>query len=325
MRPMSSTPRTPILLLVNPGSGGKVGAPAADGDPARRDPDSLAAALRAGGLTVRMVILEPDDDPGALAADAVARGEDVVVAGGDGTVGPAAAAIASVANHATTLGIIPLGSFNNVARGSGIPLEPDQAIAVDIAGRSALLDAGAVWTLERMPEPGAPAPTPPESAQLFFEAAGVGLDADGFGAARAGERRGLRFAARAAWHAMRRRATPLILSVDGSLERVASPAVTICNGPYHGYGFALAPEADPTDGQLEVVVFSHMSRLGVVRHFMRVAFGRPRREARVQIRRARLVLLHGEQRELPAHADGRPACTTPLAVAVRPGALRLFR
>jgi diacylglycerol kinase family enzyme len=37
------------------------------------------------------------------------------------------------------------------------------------------------------------------------------------------------------------------------------------------------------------------------------------------------VLLDGGQRELPAHADGRPVGTTPLAVAVRPGALRLFR
>ncbi len=323
--PVSSAPRNPILLMVNPGSGGKVGAPGADRDDGRRDPASLASALRAGGLTVRLVVLGPDDDPGAIAAEAVGSSHDIVVAGGDGTVGPAAAAIASSGNRAATLGIIPLGSFNNIARGSGIPLDPGQAIDLVLAGRSVALDAGAVWGLERMPAPGDPAPTPPESAHLFFEAAGVGLDAEGFGAARAGERRGLRFAGRAAWRAMRRRATPLVVSLDGRLERVTSPAVTICNGPYHGYGFALAPDADPTDGRLEVVVFSHMSRLSVVRHFVRVAFGRPRRDARVQIRRARLVLLHGVHGELAAHADGRPAGTTPLAVAVRPGVLRLFR
>ncbi len=38
-----------------------------------------------------------------------------------------------------------------------------------------------------------------------------------------------------------------------------------------------------------------------------------------------MVLLHGEGRDLPAHADGHPVGTTPLAVAILPGALSLFR
>ena len=61
------------------------------------------------------------DDPRALAADAAEQGRDVVVAGGDGTVRPAATALSDTD---ATLGIVPLGSWNNIARGCGIPQDP---------------------------------------------------------------------------------------------------------------------------------------------------------------------------------------------------------
>ena len=89
-------------------------------------------------------------------------------------------------------------------------------------------------------------------------------------------------ALRHAWQALRRRRTPMRLVVDGRRLRTAAPAVTICNGPYHGMGFAVAPDADPADGLLDVVVFSGMSRFDVIRHFLAVARGRPRREPGVR-------------------------------------------
>ncbi len=191
--PMLSAPRRPDPAHREPRLGRK-GRRAGPRDGARRDPTSLASALEAGGLAVRLAVLAPEDDPATLAAGAVATGHDVVAAGGDGTVGPVAAAMASSGSHAATLGIIPLGSFNNVARGAGIPLDADEAIERIIAGRIVLLDAGAAWTLERVPANGDPFPPVPPSPHLFFEAAGIGIDAEGFGAARTGGRRGLRFA-----------------------------------------------------------------------------------------------------------------------------------
>ena len=89
---------------------------------------------------------------------------------------------------------------------------------------------------------------PPTDATAFFEAAGVGLDAAGFGAAQVGERLGPWSALRHAWHALRRRRTSMRLAVDGRRLRTAAPALTVCNGPYHGFGFAVAPDADPATG-----------------------------------------------------------------------------
>ena len=113
------------------------------------------------------------------------------------------------------------------------------------------------------------------------------------------------------------------LVVDGRRLRTAAPAVTICNGPYHGMGFAVAPDADPADGLLDVVVFSGMSRFDVIRHFLAVARGRPRREPGVRYLPARHVRVDGT-RPMPVHADGEPLGTTPIAFAVRPAALRIF-
>jgi diacylglycerol kinase (ATP) len=307
--------RRPILLLVNPTSGGK---PAAPGSAVERpEPAAMLDTLRRGGLEVDLRVLAEGDDPRALAAAAADQGRDVVVAGGDGTVRPAATALAGTE---ATLGLVPLGSWNNIARGGGIPQDPSAALALVVAGASRDLDVGRAW--HPSDEEG-PAADPPGDATVFFEAAGVGLDAAGFGAAQVGERLGPWSALRHAWQALRRRHTPMRLQVDGRRLRTAAPAVTVCNGPYHGLGFAVAPDADPADGLLDLVVFSGMSRFDVIWHFLAVARGRPRREPRMRYLSAQRIRIDGAG-PLPAHADGEPLGTTPVVFAVRPAALRVF-
>ena len=310
--------RRPILLLVNPVSGGKPTAPG--GAVARPEPEELRDGLIGHELSVELRLLEEGDDVGAVVSVAVEAGQDVVVAGGDGTVRPAASALVGTDG---TLGIIPFGSWNNIARGCGIPDEPSAAIDVVGAGDGRLIDVGLAWHPSGANDP-APAEAPPDDATRFFEAAGVGLDAAGFGAAQVGERRGTLSALRSAWRALRKRRTAMLLTVDGRRFRTAAPAVTICNGPYHGMGFALAPEADPSDGMLDVVVFSGMTRWDVIRHFLAVARGRPRHEPRVNRVTARRIYVTGVRRTLPIHADGESMGTTPVAFAVMPGGVRIF-
>lgn len=312
--------RRPILLLVNPVSGGKLGAPSplqAEGE--ELEPGSLLEALRTRGLEARLHVLGADDDPRRLAADAVAAGCDVVVAGGDGTVAPVAAAMCGTDG---ALGILAMGSWNNVAHALGIPDRRDAALDVIARGRWTRVDAGLAWH----PADAAVADEdPPADAVRFFEAAGVGLDAAGFGASEVGERHGLLRALRSAWRALRRRRTPMQLELDGRRLSTAAPAVTVCNGPFMGMGFAIAPDADPADGQLNVVVFSGMSRLDVLRHYLAVARHRPRREPRMTRLTARRVTVVGARRVLPAHADGRSIGTTPVRFGVDAGALRVLR
>lgn len=316
------TDRRPILLLVNPVSGGKPGSPPPlHPDEDALQPDALLEAMRRRGLQVELHVLGEGDDAPALARAAAERGMDVVAAGGDGTIGPVAGALCRTD---AALGILAMGSWNNVAEACRVPMELEPALAAIARGAVTLIDAGMAWH----PADGVDAPAdeqPPDDATRFFEAAGVGLDAAGFGATQLGERRGWLAAVRSAWRALRRRRTPMRLNVDGRRLATAAPAVTVCNGPYMGMGFAIAPEADPTDGKLNLVVFSGMSQWDVLRHFLAVVGHRVRREPRMNRLVAERVTVAGVRRILPAHADGQSIGTTPVTFAVDRGALRVFR
>jgi diacylglycerol kinase (ATP) len=303
--------RRPVLLLVNPVAGGKPGSgPGLADDPSLLTADALRAALEKRGLQVDGRELSESDDLPALARSAADDGRDVVVAGGDGTVGVVAGAL--VDHPEATLGILAMGSFNNMARGFGVPATLEEALDVIGSGSSVEFDAG--WVV-RDGDDGRP----------FFEAAGVGLEAVGFLAVEIAGRRGWLRALRAVWRGLRLRRTPMRISIDGRTYRTGSPAVTVSNGPYHGMGFAVAADADPTDGLLTVVVFHGMSRLDVLGHFISVARRRPRREPRVASYPAARITIEGVRRALPAHADGVSIGTTPVTFEVRPKALRLFR
>jgi diacylglycerol kinase (ATP) len=303
--------RRPILLLVNPVAGGKPGSgPGLADDPALLTADALRAALADRGLEISHRELAEGDDLAELAAHAADTGHDVVVAGGDGTVSAAAAAL--LGHGSATLGILALGSFNNMARNFGVPVTLEEALAAIAEGRVATVDAG--WVVRDADE-----------GRPFFEAAGVGVDALGFLAVELAEKRGWWRAAQALWRGLRRRKTPMRITIDGRTYRTGTPAVTVSNGPFHGMGFAVASEADPSDGLLNVAVFQGMDRWEALRHFLAVARRRPRREPRVATYPARRVTIEGVRRALPAHADGVSIGLTPVTFEVRPGALRVFR
>ena len=304
--------RRPILLLVNPVAGGKPGSgPGLADDPALLTADALREALQRRGLEVTHRELVEGDDLSELATHAADTGHDVVVAGGDGTVSLAAAAMLGHAD--ATLGILAMGSFNNMARGFGVPVTLEEALDVIGTGRATEVDAG--WVVRDTEEDGRP----------FFEAAGVGLDAVGFLAVELAEKHGWWRAWRALLRGLRMRKTPMRITIDGRAYRTGSPAVTVSNGPYHGMGFAIADDADPTDGLFNVAVFSGMGRWEVLRHFLAVARRRPRREPRVTGYTGARVTIEGVRRALPAHADGTSIGLTPVTLEVRPKALRIFR
>lgn len=88
-----------------------------------------------------------EDDLARALREALATTPDVAVAaGGDGTVNAVANAIAALdAGTAPALGVLPLGTFNFVARRYGIPADdPRAAAALIAAGRTRRIGAGVV-------------------------------------------------------------------------------------------------------------------------------------------------------------------------------------
>ena len=180
--------------------------------------------------------------PGQCADELVSLGARVlVVAGGDGTLSNAVSAMhAQGVLGDSVLGLLPLGTGNDFARTVGLPLDPVEAAAVISAGVTRtldlILDDGGGIVVNAI-HGGIGAEAARESAR-FKDA--IGPAAYPIGAALAG----------AAGDP-----TPVRVRVDDAVVFDASALmVGVANGRTIGGGAPLAPDAEPDDGLLDVVV-----------------------------------------------------------------------
>jgi diacylglycerol kinase family enzyme len=119
---------------------------------------------------------------------------------------------------------------------------------------------------------------------------------------------------------------------DGTPAKGAFPGfcVVVANAAYFGGGTPAAPDADVTDGLLDVVTVSDGSKFSFVRVMLAAARARHTRLAQVAITRAASVTVSAD-RDLLAGADGEPLpCASPLAadiplcIRALPGAVRVL-
>lgn len=285
---------TRALAIVNPAAGGGT---------ARADVDAVLGVLHEHVETIDVVETGLEHPTASeLGERAVHEGYEVaIVAGGDGTVGAVAQALVGTD---VTLGILPFGSYMNIARALGIPRDDARAAARVIAsGATRKIDVGEV------------------AGQVFFEAAGIGLDADAFHAGRAIQRGDRGRALAAFFGLVRRQGTRVSIDVDGKLHRPRVLQAIVCNGPWYGWGFEVAPGARLDDGLLDLVIFGD-SKVRVLRELIaaRVDRDRPARGRRYRGKRITLTAA----RELIVHADGIVMGPLPKTFSVRPAALRVF-
>jgi diacylglycerol kinase (ATP) len=286
--------RVKALLILNPAAGKRT---ATDGDLER-----AVAVLTAAGFMFDRVETTPERSSADLARRAIGDGyEACIVAGGDGTVAPAAAALIG---SKVVLGILPFGSVMNIAHGLGFPLEPVDAAERIATQRVHAIDAGEL------------------NGEVFFEIAGVGLDAELFGAARHAER--------GSWSdaldRLRRWATHgthvVTVTVDGGEHRHRVMQLLVFNGPYYGWSLRLAPAARMDDGKLDVAVFPRLGRLALIRALF--LLWRARRLPVVPVRYTGREIRIEADEPLSVHADGRLVGTLPVTITCRPAALRVF-
>lgn len=108
-----------VAVVINSSAGGVLGRQEAERE--------VAEHLAAVGIEALLIPRKGEGDLSARIDDAIARGADaVVVGGGDGTI---ACAAQRLAGTEVALGILPLGTMNQLARDLGIPL--DLAAAAD--------------------------------------------------------------------------------------------------------------------------------------------------------------------------------------------------
>jgi len=140
----------------------------------------------------------------------------------------------------------------------------------------------------------------------------------------AGEAR-FAFAALGALAAWRERRVRVRVDEGDAIE-CATNLIAVVNGPFAGGGMNFSPSAETTDGQLDVVTVSGVSRVEILRELTRIHRGGHLANPKVRVRRGVRVRVEGvgsPPDELGVEADGDVRGTTPVEFRVMPRALRV--
>jgi membrane-associated protein len=295
-RPESSSRRR-LLLVVNGRASGV------------EDPERTGAELRAGleelGADADAVVTRSEQELWQVLSFAVEHDFRVVLVGGDGT--PHAAANAPL-RRLPELALVPAGRANNIARALGIPTTREGALAVAAQMPARPLDALRVAT--------------PDRFVYALEAVSAGFQAEARASYRADNSSDLRQGLRALVRAIRRfRPYSAALRFDDGVASSDTVAqVFLSNLPYFGFGFEVAPGADPADGRFDAITLEARGRRRLLR--LLLAARRGRHLAKRGVRRvstARVQLTS----PLPLVADAVPLGTTTATVSIEPARLRV--
>jgi diacylglycerol kinase (ATP) len=294
-----------IAVLANPTAG--------RGRPRELLPEVLRR-LGAEGRRVSLLEASSSEEAEKACHRAVAEGAAAVVAvGGDGTVHQA---LQAVAERPVGLGVVPAGTGNDFAACTGVPLEPmAAATAISDAlreGRHVPLDlARAVGTDGEVRWYGA-------VLAAGFDAI-VNERANRLRWPRGPRRYDVAVLLEMAWVRPRLYG----LELDGTDRSFEGTLVAVGNCASYGGGMRIVPDADPSDGLLDVIVAAPLGRLALARLKPRLRHGTHVTDPRVTVYRARQVRLHSDG--ITGYADGERIGELPLEVTCAPGAVRLLR
>jgi diacylglycerol kinase (ATP) len=293
-RPAGDPARRWARVILNPASGAQGGL---------AQLPAIVAALEGIGMQTVISFVGAGAAPDAVAAEAVRERYDMVVAvGGDGTVSSVAR---GMLQSNVPLGIIPLGTYNNIARSLDIPFALDGALAVLTGGHVRQIDAAMA------------------NGKMFMEVAGVGIDARIFPMAeeiKSGSWHRIAAALRTLRYFRPRKLR--IELADGQRIITRPLMALVSNLPYFGVGFAIAPGARADSGDLTLSLFQNFTKLELLQYFAGIAYGRIVQEPRVQTYTSpRIRIATTARPPIRVQTDGQVVGMTPLVCEVQPGAL----
>jgi YegS/Rv2252/BmrU family lipid kinase len=290
----TSIARRRALMLVNPN--------------ARRGTaalDPVVGRLEAGGIEVSIERFETPDE---VSADIINRGgafDLVIVCGGDGTINSAAR---GVLETGLPMGILPMGTANDLARTLGIADNLLAAADVIVAGNRRRVDLGEV------------------NGKPFFNVASIGLSAElAGGLSRETKRRWGKLGYAVAALKVLSKARPFsatIISPAGE-EKVKTFQIAVGNGRHYGGGTVIEENAAIDDGHLDLYSLEqdHVWKLFLLLGYFRQ--GRHGMWEEVRTDKATEFDIR-TKRPMPVNTDGDIVTQTPAHFLIRPAAIEVF-
>ena len=291
---MASVKRKRFLLLSNPHSrrGASAVAPATE-------------ALNAAGIDVIPLAAKKAGDISALVAENAAKADGVIVAGGDGTMNAVAGALVDTG---LTLGVLPSGTANDLARTLAIPEDPRKAADIIASGHTRRIDLGSV------------------NGHYFFNVASIGLAADLAGklTKQSKKRFGrLSYAVAALKVLMEARPFTAEIINKGEVTRVKTLQIGIGNGRFYGGGMAVESSALINDGHLDLysLEIDEVWKLALLLRSFRLG----RHGLWEEVRTARCTEFEVKtRRPQPINLDGELKTHTPARFEIHPKAVTVF-
>jgi YegS/Rv2252/BmrU family lipid kinase len=277
-----------LALVANPRSGS--GTTRAD----------LERELRAHGAEVRCFGPEQLGDVLTM----VPRADRLVAAGGDGTIGPVAAAAGRLG---VPLAVIATGTANDFARALALPRDLEGACRLAATGTE-------LRTLELCRMDGRP----------FVNVASIGL------APRAAEHARrfkstlgpLAYALGAGWAGLTHTPTPCRVTVDGNVV-FTGPAWQVIVASTGAFGAGSRVPADPGDGRIEVAILPAGPRVKLVRYALALRQATILDRPEVEHGRGTSIEL-GLPDRAPFNVDGEIVRHGPARFSVEPSAFRVI-
>lgn len=284
------------LLIINPISG-------------THKKDGLEAYVReqleSGGWKIDAEMTKCHGDATRLASEAVRQNYDAVLAaGGDGTVNETAAALRDTQ---TSLGIIPCGSGNGLARHAGIKIGIREGIDV--------IKENNIVAADYMTVNGRPC----------FCTFGVGFDAAVSEAFARKKTRGKLTYIQSTFETYKKFEPELYtIEVNGEVMSEKAFLVAVCNASQYGNNAYIAPKASITDGLLDVTLVHAGNPLTTALVGVDLLTGMLDKNALItSIRTAGIRI--SRQFPGPAHIDGEPVTLDrEIKIKCHPGQLKIF-
>ena len=267
--------------------------------------DAVVGRLHRGGLDVTM---EPFEALPEIARDIVRLRESadlIILCGGDGTIASGALAVEECG---LPLGIMPMGTANDLARTLGIPMDLNEAAEVILAGKTRKIDLGSV------------------NGYAFFNVASIGLSADlATGLDPTLKKRFGRFGYALAAAKVLAKARPFTATIreNGNVTTVKTFQIAVGNGRHYGGGNVIEASAEIDDGHLDLYSLE-MNRVWKLAGMLR-SFRSGRHGAWKEVRTAKSEEFEIEtKRPMPINADGEIVTSTPARFIVHPGAITVI-
>ena len=291
-----------VTVLTNPMAGHGNAAHAAE---------RAVARFQELGIDVVEIVGRDADHARELVEQALADGTDaLVVVGGDGVI---RLALQALARTDIPLGIVPAGTGNDHAREYCIPTgDPAAAVDVIAAEHTESVDLGLVRG-------------PDGSNSWFGTIAATGFDSlvsDRVNRMRWPHGR-MRYNLAILAELSQLRLLPFRLVFDGERELVTDLTLAAFgNTRTYGGGMRICPNANHSDGLLDVTMVHTASRTKLIRLFPTVFKGTHVELDEVTTERARTITV--ESPDINAYADGDYVCPLPAEISAVPGALRIL-